>query len=95
MADTTAAARGVHAALAGYLREGELVVAWHVTIEVVAQDGVRYLAHRAGGGMDGSVRPTVWAVSGMLESAQVDVGDQLRRMTAEVDGEEPGSDADR
>lgn len=66
---TEDAARAVHQALGTYLDEGELAIAWTLTIDVAGPDGVRYLAHRAGGGHDGTDRPMVWTALGMLRAS--------------------------
>lgn len=66
-----------HQALQGFVDDGELVVAWHVTVEVAGPDDQRYLAHRAGGGLDGTDPPTVWNVVGMLDAARSTARDQL------------------
>ncbi len=75
----------VHRALQGFVDEGELVVAWHVTVEVLAPDDARYLAHRAGGGMDGTDPPTIWNVVGMLDSSLNTARQQLRTDDVEED----------
>lgn len=82
------AQRAVHEALAGYLDEGELAVGWCLTIDVAGQDDVRYLAHRAGGGFDGTDSPMMWTALGMLQ-ASVDVARrQLADCTSSTDDEE-------
>lgn len=87
--DTTAQ---VNDAVAGYLDDGEIAVCWILTMEVVGPDRRRYLAHRAGGGHDGSETPTVWAALGMAESFTDDARRQLRTFSADGDDEEPDAD---
>lgn len=93
MADSKAAARTVHEALAAYLGDGEIAVAWAVTIDVAGPDDRRYLTHRAGGGIDGDDSPTVWATVGMLRASVMAAEEQISAGTFDVDDEE-GSDAD-
>ena len=82
------AQRAVHEALAGMLDDGEIAVGWCLTIDVIGPNDVRYLAHRAGGGADGTENPTAWAALGMLQ-ASVDVArDQIRDCTIESDDDE-------
>jgi len=73
-------------AVGGIVEDGEIAVGWILTVEVAGQDGTRYLAHRAGGGHDGSSVPTVWASIGMAESFLDDARRQLH--TVEVDDED-------
>ena len=88
------AQRAVHEALAGMLDDGEIAVGWCLTIDVIGPNDVRYLAHRAGGGADGTENPTAWAALGMLQ-ASVDVArDQIRDCTCEADAEEVDDDGD-
>ena len=85
MIDHEAAQRAVHEALKLYLEEGELAVAWTLTIDVAGPDGNRYLAHRAGGGYDGTENPMAWTALGMLR-ASADVAEvQLRESTRDAD----------
>lgn len=51
-----------------FLREGEIVVGWVLTMEVAEPDGAGYLAHRAGGGVDGGNPPSLWGDLGMTEA---------------------------
>lgn len=69
------AQKAVHEALGLYLGEGEIAVGWCLTIDVAGQDGHRYLAHRAGGGHDGTENPMAWTALGML-TASADVARQ-------------------
>jgi len=62
------AQRAVQAACMKYLTEGETVVRWALTIEVEREDGVPFLAHRAGGGEDGTDEPAPWHVRALSES---------------------------
>jgi hypothetical protein len=66
------AQRKVHDAIGGLLRDGEIAIGWTLTIDVAGPDDTRYLAHRAGGGIDGGSSPMMWTALGMLRaSAQV------------------------
>jgi hypothetical protein len=85
--------RVVNDALAGYLDEGEIAIGWCVTIDVAGPDGARYLAHRAGGGIDGSERPTMWAVLGMLRANVVTTEQEIAERTQDVDDEPDDEDA--
>ena len=58
-----------HEAIGGLLDEGEIAIAWTLTIDVAGPENVRYLAHRAGGGHDGTDRPMAWAALGMLRAS--------------------------
>lgn len=83
-----AAQHAVHQVIGGLLDEGEIAVAWCLTIDVVGPDDVRYLAHRAGGGHDGTEAPTVWAARGMLQASADVAADQLRDCTFDTDDDE-------
>lgn len=89
MSDDAAKAR-VHEAIQGLLDEGEIAVCWTLTIDVAGPDGVRYLAHRAGGGHDGSDDPMVWTALGMLRASVLTAEQQLVAQTWDVDDDEPG-----
>lgn len=83
----------VHAALRHFCDDDtDLIVAWTVTAEIVRSDGNKYLMHRHGGGIDGDDRGTVWHVAGMIRAAQLDVEDQLQRMSVELDDDEEEDD---
>lgn len=84
----------LHHAAQGLLDEGELAIAWTLVIDVVQPDGNRYLAYRAGGGVDGSERPTMWATLGMLEAGATDARDQLRASTFDTPDEDEDLDED-
>lgn len=84
----------VHDALQGFLDPGAIVVSWVVTIEVVGPDGVRYLAHRHGGGHDGRDVPTTWAVAGMLESARICTHEQFHHIDPDESEDEDFPSAD-
>jgi hypothetical protein len=73
----------VHEAIGGYLDEGELVRAWVMVVEVADAKGTS-LMHRAGGGDDGSNRPTVWEVIGMLRSGERLAEDQLAEISRDA-----------
>lgn len=77
--------QAVHEALRGYLDEDEIAVAWTLTIDVASPSGGRYLAHRAGGGIDGSEEPNVWSALGMLRASAQVAEDQLRDCTSDAD----------
>lgn len=59
----------IHEAVQAAVEEHEIAVSWCLTIDVAGRDGGRYLAHRAGGGGDGSDPPMAWAALGMLEAS--------------------------
>lgn len=71
------ARRRVHEAVGGLLDDGEIAVAWTLTIDVAGPNDTRYLAHRAGGGIDGAESPSV----GVAEA-------QLLDMTEDADDDE-------
>lgn len=87
-----AADQAVHEALGLYLQEGEIAVAWTLTIDVAGQDGTRYLAHRAGAGVDGTDGPLVWHALGMLRASMRVAEQQLDGFTRDVD--EDGKEVD-
>jgi hypothetical protein len=78
----------VHDSIAGLLRDGEIAVSWSLTIDVAQPDGGRYLAHRAGGGHDGSDEPTIWAVMGMTRGSLLSTEQQLVEATYDPDDED-------
>lgn len=88
MADKSTAARTVHQGLAEYLDEGEIAVCWTLTIEVAGSEGRRYLAHRAGGGIDGTEGPMPWAALGMLRASMQEAERQLADSTRGTPEEE-------
>lgn len=63
------AQQAVHRVIGELLDEGELAISWCLTIDVAGPDNVRYLAHRAGGGHDGTDRPMAWTALGMLQAS--------------------------
>lgn len=86
------AGKAVHEALAGYLDDGEIAIAWCLTIDVAGTDDTRYLAHRSGGGVDGTSGPMAWAALGMLRASMKLAERQLAGMTydpADDDDDEP------
>lgn len=87
-----AAAKAVHEALAGYLDDGEIAVSWCLTIDVAGPDGVRYLAHRAGGGAEGTDGPMAWAALGMLRVSAQLAERQLAEMTFDPDHDDDHDD---
>lgn len=82
------AQKAVHEALAGYLDDGEIAIGWCLTIDVAGPDDVRYLAHRAGGGHDGTANPMAWTALGMLRASAELAEDQLRDSTFDADDAE-------
>ncbi len=87
---TDDAARAVHDALKKYLDDGEIAISWCLTIDVAGPDDVRYLAHRSGGGVDGTDGPMAWAALGMLRASMKLAERQLAAMS--VDPEDDGDD---
>lgn len=83
--DRDQAARDVHKALSGFLDEGEIAVGWCLTIDVAGPDDLRYLVHRAGGGVDGTDAPMMWTALGMLKASANVAADQLRECTTDAD----------
>jgi hypothetical protein len=77
------AQRAVHEALSGFLDDDEITINWVLTIDIAGPDNRRYLAHRAGGGADGTEGPAAWHALGMLQCASDVARDQLRGMTEE------------
>lgn len=75
----------VHEAIGGLLDDGEFAMAWTLTIDVAGPDGQRYLAHRAGGGADGSEPPMAWTALGMLQASVVVAERQLCDCTEDSD----------
>lgn len=96
MADLSdeAAAKAVHRALSESLDEGEIAISWVVTIDVAGPDDVRYLAHRAGGGVDGADAPMTWHALGMLEAGAKLAADQVRECTYFVGDDDDEEDED-
>lgn len=78
-----AAQRKVHEALGAYLEDNEIAVGWVLTIEVLTDQNVHGLSHRAGGGMDGTDGPSAWTALGMLEASADVARDQMKAMTWE------------
>lgn len=88
MSDVEQAQLDVHSALSSYLDEGEICVGWTLTMDVVGPDDTRYLAHRAGGGVDGTDTPTMWTALGMLQASADSAATQLRECTVDCDEED-------
>lgn len=88
------AAQAVHDALKLYLDDDEIAVSWLLTIDVAGTDNVRYLAHRSGGGADGTEQPTVWTAVGMLKAGVLNAEDQLLDMTRDFDDADDADDDD-
>ena len=79
------ASQAIHVAVSDSLDEGEIAVAWCLTIDVAGPDGMRYLAHRAGGGHDGTDKPMAWTALGMLRCSAQLAEDQMRDGTEDAD----------
>jgi hypothetical protein len=77
--------QAVHDAIGELLDEGEIAIAWTLTIDVAGPDETRYLAHRAGGGFDGTDSPMIWTALGMLRASVQVAEDQLRDCTEPPD----------
>lgn len=75
----------LHAAIEDWLGEGEIAIHWVLTIDVAGPEGLRYLAHRSGGGHDGSQQPMCWTAIGMLEASADVAREQLRETTVDSD----------
>ena len=84
----------VHDALRAMLDEDELAISWVLTIDVAGPDGTRYLAHRAGGGADGTDKPMVWTALGMLEASVELAREQLLDATVDSDDDEDAPEGD-
>lgn len=82
--DDDAKAR-LHQAIQGLLDEGELALTWVLTIDVAAPDDIRYLAHRAGGGINGQDNPMAWHALGMLQASAKLAEQELLDATYAVD----------
>jgi hypothetical protein len=82
------AAEAVHRALSDSLDEGEIAISWVVTIDVAGPEDIRYLAHRAGGGADGTDAPMTWQALGMLEASAQLASDQVRECTVRAEDDE-------
>lgn len=82
------AQRAVHQAITGFLDEGEIAVCWTLTIDVAGPDERRYLAHRAGGGHDGTDHPMAWTALGMMRASCQVAEDQMRECSVEPNDDE-------
>jgi hypothetical protein len=91
-ADPDDAKARAHEAIGGLLDEGEIAISWVLTIDVAGPDNTRYLAHRAGGGHDGSDNPMAWAALGMLRASVVAAEQQLLDMTVDIDIDDDDGD---
>lgn len=78
----------LHAAIGDSLGDGEIAIAWTLTIDVAGPDQRRYLAHRAGGGVDGSESPMAWTALGMLRASVRVAEDQVAECTDDSEGDE-------
>lgn len=79
------AQRLVHDALEAFLSENEIAVGWTLTIDIAGPDERRYLAHRSGGGHDGTESPTMWTAAGMLQASADVARAQLAESTVDPD----------
>lgn len=75
----------VHRAIDSLLDDGEIAISWVLTIDIAGPDDTRYLAHRAGGGHDGTEGPMAWTALGMLRASVILAEDQLLDMTTTED----------
>ncbi len=82
----------VNEAIKTLFRPDELVVCWVLVSDVVRADGTRFVAHRAGGGHDGTERPMTWTALGMLSAAEAVAKSQILGSTE--DAEDEGSPPD-
>jgi hypothetical protein len=78
----------VHQAIGALLDDDEFAMAWTLTIDVAGPDDRRYLAHRAGGGADGTDRPMSWTALGMLRASVGIAERQLEAATVDADEED-------
>lgn len=83
------AQRKVHDAIGSMLDDDEFAMGWVLTIDVAGPDDRRYLAHRAGGGADGTDSPMMWTALGMLRASAQVAEAQLAEGT--VDHEDDGA----
>lgn len=79
--------RRVHEAMGLLLDDDEFALHWTLTIDVAGAEGRRYLAHRAGGGADGTDGPMVWTALGMLRASVGVAEAQLLDQTMDADDE--------
>ncbi len=85
---TDEAQRKVHEAIGGLLGDGEFAMSWVLTIDVAGPENTRYLAHRAGGGADGTDSPMMWTALGMLRASAQHAERQLADATADSEDDE-------
>jgi hypothetical protein len=85
------AQRLVHEAIGLMVDDDEMVMSWVLTIDVGGPDGRRYLAHRAGGGFDGTESPMAWTALGMLRASARLAEDQVVANSGPVDKDDPPS----
>ena len=77
--------RAAHDAISALLDDGEIAIGWTLTIDVAGPDDIRYLAHRAGGGHDGSSPPMAWTAMGMLRASMQVAEQQLADCTGDAE----------
>lgn len=60
-------------------------MSWVVVMEIARPDGGRHLAHRGGGGLDGTDAPMCWTALGMLESGATIAREQVSESTEDAE----------
>jgi hypothetical protein len=86
------AQRAVHEAIGDLLEDGEIAVCWTLTIDVAGSDNTRYLAHRAGGGADGTDNPMAWTALGMLRASMKVAESQVHELTFDTNPDDDDED---
>jgi hypothetical protein len=81
------AQRRVHEAIGALLDDDEFALTWVLTVDVAGPEGRRYLAHRAGGGADGTESPMSWVVLGMTRASAALAEQQVFDCTLDSDDE--------
>lgn len=84
----------VHEAIQDWLDDDEIAICWVLTIDVAGPAETRYLAHRAGGGIDGDDNPMAWTALGMLQASARLAEEQVLDMTVTVSDSDSDSDED-
>jgi len=83
-----AARKRLQEAITSMLDEGEIAIHWVLIAEIAGPNNTRYLAHRAGGGIDGSEAPMTWTAYGMLRASMDVAAQQLLQMTFDLGEDE-------
>jgi hypothetical protein len=78
----------IQQAIQDSLDDGELVINWVLTVDIAGPDDMRYLAHRSGGGVDGTDHPMIWTALGMINAAKLVAESQAISATYGEDEEE-------